>query len=85
MSLSKGAHVSTPDCNTAPCAYLRVSFAHFPGGDHTITCRASGYEGGYYTYTRSGSDNTSEWCYWGYPGATVWATVDGVSSNQIGW
>lgn len=85
VSLSKGAPVNNADCYTPSCARLRVSFANFTGGEHTITCRATGFEAGFYTYNRSGTANTSEWCFWGYPNKTVWVTVDGVSSNQIAW
>jgi surface antigen len=87
VSLSKGASAAgQPGCTSSACAFLQVSFANFSGGTHSITCRASnGDEGGYYTYTRSGSADTSSYCYYGFPGATVWVTVDGVSSNQVPW
>ena len=65
---------------------MNVTFSNFSGGAHTITCRAShGAEGGFYTYTRSGSADSYATCYYGYPGRTVWVTVDGVSSNQLAW
>ena len=68
------------------CRFLQVTFDHFPDGTHTIICRASnGDEGGYYTYTRPGTSNTSSYCYYGFPGQTVWVTVDGVPSNQVVW
>ncbi len=87
VSLSKGGSaVGRPGCTHASCAFLNVTFANFSAGTHTITCRASdGDEGGYYTYTRSGSADSFAYCYYGFPGRTVWVTVDGVSSNQIVW
>lgn len=57
-----------------------------PGGSHTITCRASnGDEGGFFSYVRSGSSNTSAVCYYGFPGHSAWVTVDGVRSNTVAW
>jgi surface antigen len=87
VSVSKGAGASDkPDCTSQACAYVTVSFANFPDGQHTVTCSASGGDdGGYYTYTRTGTNDTSSVCYYGYPGQTVWVTVDGVRSNDVGW
>jgi hypothetical protein len=84
--LSKGAPVNYPDCNTAPCRRLNVHFEYFSDGNHEIKCRATnGGEGGYYTYYRSGTADDSSACYYGFPGQTVWVSVDGVESNRIGW
>lgn len=87
VSLSKGASAQgLSGCASSYCRFLSVSFKNFSSGSHSITCRASGgYEGGYYTYTRSGSSGTSAVCYYGFPGRTVWVTVDGVASNKITW
>jgi hypothetical protein len=87
VNLTKGASaVGQPNCWTASCAFLHVSFANFDGREHLVVCRASnGDEGGWWTYPWSGSSGTSEVCYYGFPGRAVWVTVDGVSSNQIGW
>lgn len=87
VSISKGGSAQgMPGCVSVYCRYVVVSFKNFSSGSHSITCRAShGSEGGYYTYTRSGSSNTSTMCYYGFPGHTFWVTVDGVSSNRIGW
>ena len=75
-----------PGCFTSSCRYLQVTFTNFPGGLHTIVCRAvPGYGGGYLTYTRSGSSDTYSNCYYGYPRHSVWVTVDDRSSNLIGW
>lgn len=87
VSVTKGASAQgRPGCSSAACRYLQVSFSNFSSATHTITCRASGGdEGGFYTYTRSGTSGTSAVCYYGFSGRTVWATVDGVASNKIGW
>jgi len=75
-----------PGCRSIYCRYIVVKFKNFSSGKHSIKCRAShGSEGGYYTYTRSGSSNTSAYCYYGFPGHTVWVTVDGVKSNKVVW
>ncbi len=71
-----------PGCSSSACAYLQVSFANFGGGAHTVVCRASN-DPAWYTYTTSATTTAS--CYYGYPGQTVWATVDGVLSNKIRW
>ncbi|HEU4393749.1 MAG TPA: CHAP domain-containing protein [Solirubrobacterales bacterium] len=87
VSLAKGASAQGQSgCVSSYCRFLTVSFKNFSSGTHTIVCRASGgYEGGFYTYQRSGSSGTTSYCYYGFPGRTVWVTVDGVSSNRITW
>jgi hypothetical protein len=87
VTLSKGDSAQgLSGCSSIYCRFMVVKFKNFSTGAHTIKCRASGgYEGGFYTYTRSGSSNTSAVCYYGFPGATVWATVGGVGSNRISW
>jgi hypothetical protein len=61
-----------------------VSFANFGPGNHTVSCYATDPPAGkYYTYTTSAT--TSAVCIYGYPGYTVWATVDGIESNHLGW
>lgn len=87
VTVTKGGSAQgKPGCSSSYCRYLQVSFSNFSSATHTIVCRASnGDEGGFYTYTRSGTSNTSAVCYYGFPGRTVWVTVDGVSSNKIGW
>ena len=62
--------------------YVVVTFNNFGGGAHTVVCRASN-DSAFYTYTTS--NPTTAYCYYGYPGQTVWATVDGVESNHIRW
>ena len=60
-----------------PCAQTIVSLGDsFSSGEGA---------GGFYSYTRSGPSNTSSVCDYGFSGRTVWVTVDGVTSNQIGW
>lgn len=87
VKLSKGDSAQgLPGCASVYCRFLVVKFENFSGGGHSIKCRAShGSEGGYYTYTRSGKSNTSSYCYYGFPGHTVWVTVDGVKSNKVVW
>lgn len=86
VSVSKGGSAQgQPNCSSTACAYVNVSFKDFPDGQHTVTCHATGEEGGFYTYTRLGTSDSSAVCYYGYPGSEVWATVDGVASNHVGW
>lgn len=47
-----------------------------------MTCNASN-TGEFYVYVTSANPTVS--CYYGYPGQTVWATVDGVRSNDVRW
>lgn len=87
VRISKGSSAQgLPGCRSVYCRYIVLNVKDFPSGNHLIKCRAShGSEGGYYTYSRSGSSNTSAYCYYGFPGHTVWVTVDGVKSNKIVW
>jgi hypothetical protein len=86
VTISKGDSAQgRPDCTSPACRYVVVTFSGFPAGDHEVTCRATGEEGGYYSYSRPGESDTSAVCYYGYPGRTVWVTVDDVQSNQIVW
>ena len=87
VSIGKGGSAQgRSGCASVYCAFVNVYFANFHGGAHTITCRSShGGESGWYSYSRSGSSDGSAVCYFGYPGRTVWVTVDGVESNRIGW
>jgi hypothetical protein len=64
------------------CAYLVVTLSNFGAGAHTVTCNASN-TGEWYRYTTSATQTA--YCYYGYPGQTVWATADGVRSNNIVW
>lgn len=87
VTLSKGSSAQgLSGCSSIYCRFMVVTFKNFSSGTHSIKCRASGgEEGGFYTYTRSGSSGTSAFCYYGFPGRTAWVTVDGVSSNGIVW
>lgn len=87
VSVAKGDSAQgRPGCSSSYCRYVKVSFANYSSGSHTIVCRASGGdEGGFYTYTRTGGSNTSAVCYYGFPGRAVWATVDGVASAKVTW
>jgi hypothetical protein len=87
VSLSKGSSAQgQPGCSSSACRYMQINWANFHGGNHTIVCRASsGDEGGFFSYVRSGSSGSSAVCYYGFPGRTVWVTVDGVESNKIVW
>lgn len=87
VTLKKGASAQgRPGCSSSACRYLEVSYSGFGSGSHSVTCRASGGdEGGFYSYKRSGTSDTSAVCYYGLPGRSVWVTVDGTSSNKVTW
>ena len=86
VNIGKGAHVSNASCNSSACAYINVSWANFSGGGHSVVCRASnGDEGGFAPHTVQGGSGSEAYCYYGWPGRSVWVTIDGVSSNTIGW
>ena len=82
VSVSKGGSAQgRPGCSSSACAYVVVSFANFSGGNHSISCESSvGHIYGPYS-----GGTPSAVCYFGYPGQTVWATVDGVRSNDLRW
>ncbi|MDO9354791.1 MAG: hypothetical protein Q7T55_13930 [Solirubrobacteraceae bacterium] len=86
VSVTKGGSAQgQPGCTSSACAYVQITFDRFPAGNHTVTCRASGEEGGYYSYAASGTSGNSATCYYGFPGREVWATVDDVQSNRVVW
>jgi surface antigen len=87
VTLAKGASAQgRSGCASAACKMMVVSFGNFSPGPHTVTCRAShGDEGGWISYTRSGSSDSYAYCYYGYTGRSVWVTVDGVRSNTVVW
>ena len=78
-----GSAQGRPGCTSTACAYVDVSIANFASGSHTVVCRASGEEGGFYTYTMDGT--SSSVCYYGFAGRQVWVTVDGIESNRVTW
>lgn len=83
VTASKGASAQgRPGCTSSACRYLVVSYANFSAGTHTVTCNST-RDGEWYRYTTSTA--TTAYCYYGYPGVRVWATVDGVPSNVITW
>ncbi|WP_028063120.1 CHAP domain-containing protein [Solirubrobacter soli] len=87
VNLAKGASAQgRSGCSSAACKMMVVSFGNFSPGPHTVTCRAgNGDEGGWISYTRSGSSDSYAYCYYGYPGRSVWVTVDGIGSNTVVW
>ncbi len=81
-----GSAQGQPGCSVSSCRYIQVTHSGFSSATHTIVCRASGGdEGGFYSYTRTGASGASSVCYYGFPGRSVWATVDGVASPKITW
>jgi hypothetical protein len=84
VSVTKGAPVRTSFCTDPSCAYVVVNFAGFGGGSHTVTCYSTDPPAGaFYTYTTASTGSAV--CIYGFPGYTVWATVDGVESNHVVW
>jgi len=83
VTLSKGTSAQgKPGCSSTACRYMVVSFSGFSAGNHTVVCNASNAPA-FYSYVTSLT--TTAYCYYGYPGQSVWATVDGVSSNHVTW
>ena len=83
VTLTKGGSAQgRSGCTSSACAYLVASYSNFGGGSHQIVCHASNAPA-FYAYTTA--SNPTSACYYGYPGQTVWVTVDGVESNRIRW
>lgn len=91
VEVGRGARVSRTGCTGADCAWVTVSIRNFPPNTgFSFVCRASGEEGGFYTFNRSTDGNgavtiTSGQCFYGFPGRDVWMTVGGVESNRFRW
>ena len=84
VSISKGASaVGQPNCTHSSCAFVTVNFSGFAPGPHQVSCFSTLDSGAFYTYTTS--NTTTSYCYYGYPGRSVWVTVDGTQSNVIVW
>lgn len=84
VSLSAGQRGNWPDCSTSPCRRVRVDLTNFAPGERTVVCWGS-YQGWSRYYTYRTTSNSSEVCYFGYPGDQVYVVVDGVQSNTIIW
>jgi hypothetical protein len=92
VSVGRGGHYSGSACTSASCAYVTVTLNNFAAGTrYTVTCVTSGPSGGsgdYYTYsvtTNGAGASTSSTCFYGYPGQSVWARVNGTESNHFVW
>lgn len=89
VALSKGAHVATPTCNVSTCAYLAVQLSAFSPNTLThIECwsELDSVPFASYNVTTDGSGNSSsQVCYFGYPGKSVWVVVNGTQSNHVTW
>jgi len=89
VTLSKGASAQgQPGCAAAACARMVVTGRSFaPNTSVTVSC-ASSSEGTFYTYyARVGGDGTTSTstCYYGYPGGTTYAVINGIRSNNLTW
>jgi hypothetical protein len=80
---------SNCDCTSTACHYVSVSWANFGSGGHTVDCYDDHYSSNdlFWSYSVSGASGTSNnVCVFGWNGAHVWATVDGVrSTNTVTW
>ena len=83
--------MNNADCDTPACAHFHINASGMePSTRYQVDCYSS--VGGRFdtgtSYVSSGpggniDQDTS--CYFGYPGATVWATLNGIESNRSTW
>lgn len=91
VSLGKGPAAQSAQCTDASCAWLAISVDHFPANQtFGVQCFSSldgEFDTGRGTIVTdvNGHGTSSNDCFFGYPGYTVWVGVNGVSSPQIGW
>jgi len=75
-------------CSHSSCAYIRVTISNYaPNTRVTIICHESA-ESNFrsYTVTTDGNgNNTSEMCFFGYPGRQVWAEAGGLTASRFTW
>ena len=89
VSVSKGAPVNRAECTDPSCAGVRVSLQNFdPGISVSVSCYSTKDDTASYTYsvtTDGNGSNTSEQCFFGYPGASTWAVAGGTESGHLTW
>ena len=89
VSVSKGAkYYSSTACTSKACAYIHIAIRNFAANSNFTASCSSDQGADYYTYTITTDGNgsaDSEYCFYGYSGHQVWATVGGLESNHIAW
>jgi hypothetical protein len=92
VAVGRGAPHTGTGCTSAACGYVTVTLSNFAANTrYTVTCVTSGPNGGTgdyfnYTVTTNGSGaSTSNVCFYGYTGQSVWARVNGVESGHLTW
>lgn len=81
VTISKtGSAVGQPGCTHSSCAYMRVQISNMSAA-YGIQCKINGALS--FSYTTNNPDTAI--CYFGFPGASVTANVNGVESNTIVW
>jgi hypothetical protein len=81
VSASVGGARTVAGCTTATCRSLVVNISGGFAPFH-VSCVSSG-AGKFYSYTTS--TRSTQACVFGNPGESVWAIVDGSSSNHLVW
>ena len=77
-----------PGCSSVHCRHLTITLPDWTAGEYDIECWSSRDPEPWHTGTWHWPTFTL-WteggCWFGYPGAQVWAVVDGVRSNTVTW
>jgi hypothetical protein len=92
INVSRGrSAVGQPGCSHSSCAFVHISASGMePNTSYQVDCFSS-YDGQFDTgssYVSSGPAggiNADASCYFGYPGETVWVTLNGIRSNSTTW
>lgn len=72
-------------CTASACAHGAVTVANFPAGNYTVTCNASGPNGGTWgtsTVWLPTNGTVQLGCYFGDPGQQFWVTISGWGTSQ---
>lgn len=92
INVSRGASaVGRPGCSHSSCAYVHVSATGMaPNTRYQVDCFSSNggqFDTGnsYLTSNGNGRIDQDASCYFGFPGETVWVTLNGIRSNNTTW
>jgi hypothetical protein len=90
INVSRGARVNNSDCSTADCANFHITASGMtPNTSYQVNCYGNGRQFDTGTsYVRSGPGggiNQDASCFWGFPGAEVWVTLNGIESSHSRW
>lgn len=89
ITVARGAaRPADAQCSHSSCAYLRVTISNYaPNTNVTVYCHESAESPftNYTVRTDANGNNTSERCFFGFPGRQVWASAGTETSTRFTW